>query len=120
MSRYIEEREHQLKTGTLTGDPMDISGLLLGKNFISDVKQHNTFKESSTYRGPASIIHGTGDTSVPPLVSEKYKNLYGGNAELTFIEGADHTFQGAAWSAELFDTSLNFIKRLTANQSAGY
>ncbi len=119
MSRYIEEREQQLKTGALTGDPMDISGLMLGENFISDVKQHNTFRESSPYRGPAAVIHGTGDTSVPPSVSEKYKDLYGGNAELSLIEEADHTFQGAVWSAKLFDISLNFIKRLTA-KSPGY
>ncbi len=111
MALFIEEREKLTSSGNFTGNPKDINGLLLGDVFIEDVKQLSILEMTADYRGPATIIHGTGDESVPPEVSRRYKDIFGDRSELTMIDGADHTFQGLNWGKKLFSTSLEFIQK---------
>jgi len=111
MRLFIEKREKQIENGEITGDIMDISGLRLGEGFIEDVRQLNIFEKTAGYTGDVLIVHGTGDTVVPVLVSEGYMQLFGKRAELVLVENADHTFQGIPWIEQLFDVSLSFIKR---------
>lgn len=75
------------------------------------MKQLSILEMTADYRGPAAIIHGTGDESVPPEVSRRYKDIFGDKSELTMIDGADHTFQGLNWGKKLFSISLEFIQK---------
>ncbi len=109
MSGFIEEREKQAASGEITGNPMDLDGLLLGENFLTDVKALKIMQTSKLYNGPVSIIHGTGDETVPHQVALQYKGVYGGRASIHLIESADHTFQSIEWSKELFATSVEFL-----------
>ena len=107
---FIEKREKQIESGEISGDFMDIGGLLLGQNFVDDARSLNILEKTAEYRGKALVVHGTEDTVVPSAVSEGYLKLFGDRAELVLIDGADHTFQGIPWIEQLFDVSLKFIK----------
>lgn len=106
----IKEKERLIESGEISVDLMDISGLLLGQNFIDDARSLNILEKTEGYTGETLIIHGTEDTVVSVVVSEGYKKLFGKKAELVLIDGADHTFQGIEWIEQLFNTSLTFIK----------
>ncbi len=117
MAVYIEAREEEYKNGEAEGDPMDASGLTLGHKFIDDVKKIKVMDITADYKGPTAIFHGTGDESVPVSVSRQYEDILEGETDLTIIENADHTFQGAKWIEELFSKSSDFIKRQTGSYS---
>ena len=106
----IEKREKQIESGEISGDFMDIGGLLLGQNFVDDARSLNILEKTAGYSGETLIMHGTEDTVVPYAVSQGYLQMFGKKAELVLIDGADHTFQGIEWIKQLFDTSLTFIK----------
>lgn len=110
MRYFIEKREKQIENGEITGDVMDISGLLLGEEFIEDVGSVKIMEQTSGYKGELLIVHGTADTVVPIAVSEGYLQLFGNRAKLIRVDGADHTFQGIAWIEKLFDTTITFLK----------
>lgn len=106
----IEKREKQIESGEISGDFMDIGGLLLGQGFVDDARSLNILEKTAEYTGEALIVHGTEDTVVPAVVSDGYLKLFGGRAELVLIDGADHLFQRIGWIEQLFDESLAFIK----------
>ncbi len=110
MRDRLKEREEMVLKGKFKGNPLDMGGLLVGRGFIEDIRKLNVFDTTSHYGGDALIIHGTEDKSVPPEVSEHYKQILGERAVLKFIDGANHTFQGAEWISGLFSASLDFIK----------
>lgn len=107
---FIERREKQIENGEISGDLMDINGLRLGQGFIDNARSLNIFEKTAEYTGESLIVHGTNDSVVPVTVSEGYLKLFGSRAELVLVDGADHTFQGIAWSEQLFAVSLTFIK----------
>ena len=125
MRIFIEKREKEIENGKILENMMDINGLLLGDDFIEDVRSISIMGKTSEYTGKTLIVHGTDDTVVPVTVSEGYFKLFGNRAELVLIDGADHTFQGIEWIKQLFDSSITFIKgqvgtsSLLANASNG-
>ncbi len=110
MRLFIEKREKGIESGEITGDIMDISGLLLGEGFIEDVRSLNVLEQTAEYKGDVLIVHGTGDTVVPVVVSEGYLQIFGNRAKLVLVDGADHIFQGIPWIKQLFEESIYFIK----------
>ncbi|NOY08869.1 MAG: alpha/beta fold hydrolase [Spirochaetes bacterium] len=110
MRDRLKEREEMIRMGEFKGNPLDMGGLLVGPGFIEDVQKLNILDTTSLYRGDVLIIHGTEDKTVPPKVSEHYKQILGEKATLKFIDGADHTFQGAEWISGLFSATLDFIR----------
>lgn len=111
MRYFIEKREKEIESGEITGDMMDISGLLLGEGFIEDVRSLTIMEQTAGYKGEALLVHGTGDTVVPVDVSQRYLQLFGSHGKLVLIDEADHTFQGIPWIEKLFDVTITFIKR---------
>ncbi len=116
MRLLIEKKEELIEKGEISRDIMDIDGLLLGEEFISDIRTVGIMERSAGYRGDVLIVHGTGDTVVPHIVSAGYKQMFGDKAELILVDGADHTFQGISWIEELFSNSLRFIKARLINE----
>jgi len=110
MKNRLTEREEAIAKEAFKGDPLDMGGLVVGLQFIEDVKSLNILNATAKYRGDVLIVHGTEDKSVPPTVSKHYNEIFGKRASLIFIEGANHTFQGAEWISRLFSASLDFIK----------
>ena len=110
MRLFIDNREKQMQNGEITGNILDINGLLLGEEFINDVRSVNILETTAAYTGKVLIVHGTGDTVVPVAVSEAYLDIFKSGANRVLVDNADHTFKGIPWIDELFKESLSFIQ----------
>lgn len=91
-------------------ESFDIGGLLLGKGFIDDIIHVDIYEKASHYDKNVLILHGDMDPTVPLAASEKYLEVYGTNAALHIIEGADHTFNKKIWEDEVLDYTLGFLE----------
>lgn len=63
----------------------------LGREYLLTTQELDIYGTASAYKGPVLILHGTKDSIVPMWCSEKYKETYGEKAELTVIDGENHT-----------------------------
>jgi fermentation-respiration switch protein FrsA (DUF1100 family) len=91
-------------------NPLDRKGLKIGLDFIKDIENLEIMEIAARYRGPALIVHGSEDETVPPEVALQYKGILPGPTRLISIDGADHTFGSIPWQEELFGNTLEFIR----------
>ena len=63
----------------------------LGREYLLTTQALDIYGTAAAYKGPVLILHGTKDSIVPMWCSEKYKETYGEKAELTVIDGENHT-----------------------------
>ncbi len=89
---------------------VDLGGYLLGQEFIRTLPTARPLDALRHYSGPALIIHGTKDPTVPPAHAEMYKNVLGDRAELVWIEGADHTFNAIQWDTQVITTTVDWLQ----------
>lgn len=89
----------------------DAGGLMLGVNFLKDIKNINVFKKAVRYDKNILLIHGDNDETIEHHVSEKYLDIYGDRAVLHTVEGADHTFNSINWENEVLNYTMNFFKK---------
>ena len=100
----------ELLPGFEEGSPVaDMNGWDIGRGFLEDARALHPLKEIRRYRGPALIIHGTRDESVPPSDAEDYHRALGANSELRFVKDADHVFSSFAWKEEVIARSRGFL-----------
>lgn len=89
----------------------DAGGLMLGVNFLKDIKNINVFEKAVRYDKNILLIHGDNDETIEHHVSEKYLDIYGDRAVLHTVEGADHTFNSINWENEVLNYTMNFFKK---------
>jgi alpha/beta superfamily hydrolase len=65
--------------------------LKLGRDYIKSAFSLPIYETAAKYHGPASIIHGTGDRTVPYTYGERYHDIWPGS-ELHILERLDHGF----------------------------
>lgn len=88
----------------------DHAGNLIGRGLVDDIATIDIYARAHPYQGPVLLVHGTNDEAVPYQVSLKYRDeVYRGKAELKLIDGADHTFNGADWEADVIASVANFL-----------
>jgi len=78
---------------------------VLHPRFFEDLRTLNPLDELAKSPRPTLVVQGTGDTAVPPAVSEEYvQALRARSAPLTYhsIDGADHVFSSPTWQKQLF------------------
>lgn len=87
--------------------------LRLGEGYIRDGYELDPFDEdgspgklAGSYEGAVHIIQGLEDAAVPPQTAERYAALYS-NAEVTYVEGADHAYD----SPEAFQALVRAVAR---------
>ncbi|NPA90160.1 MAG: alpha/beta fold hydrolase [Chloroflexi bacterium] len=90
---------------------IDLGGYLVGPEFLETLPDIKPLQVVKNYTGPALIVHGTKDPSVPPSHAEMYKEVLGDRAELVWVEGADHTFSAHVWEQFVFRTTLEWLKK---------
>ncbi|MBV4417944.1 S9 family peptidase [Clostridium tyrobutyricum] len=88
----------------------DFEGLSIGTEFLGDIENIDIFRKASSYDKNVLIIHGDKDETVPLCISERYLELYGTNAVLHIVKGADHTFNSKEWEDEVLDCSIAFME----------
>lgn len=112
-------RDDAIRGSTMgaTYDPFNLGeyvelfrGLRLGAEYIRTAFSMPIYETSAGYKGPALIIHGTGDRVVPYTYGERFHQLWEGS-ELIILDRADHGFskqidEVATSSAEFLSKTL--------------
>ena len=88
---------------------LDVGGYLVGPEFFRTLPEAKPLDEVKGYQGPALIVHGTQDPTVPPRHAEMYKDALGDRAQLVWIEGADHTFTAHAWEQKVISLTRDWL-----------
>lgn len=93
-------RDDAIRGSTMgaTYDPFNLGeyvelfrGMRLGAEYIRTAFSMPIYETSAGYKGPALIIHGTGDRVVPYTYGERFHQLWEGS-ELIILDRADHGF----------------------------
>ena len=66
-------------------------GKPLGKAYVLDGQKIEVYEEAAKYEGPACIIHGSADKTVPLNYGEGYAKVMK-DCEMHVLEGFDHSF----------------------------
>ncbi len=84
----------------------------LHPRFFEDLQTLRPAQDIARRPVPTLIIHGTGDDTVPPRVSEEYATVIeqaGGRVQRHLIDGADHGFSKPRWRQPLIETTCAFL-----------
>lgn len=88
---------------------VDVGGHLVGPEFFRTLPEAKPLDALKGYTGPALIVHGTHDPTVPPDHARMYAGVLGDRARLVWIEGADHTFSAHAWEQQAISTTRDWL-----------
>lgn len=70
---------------------VEVWGQKLGRDYIKTAFTLPIFETARRYQGPALMIHGTGDRTVPYTCSEHFKEVWP-DSELIVLDAFDHGF----------------------------
>lgn len=70
---------------------IDMGGYYMNKTIQKAFEGFDMYKGINTFEKPVLIIQGGADTSVPPMYSRKYHDLYP-NSSYYLIEGSEHCY----------------------------
>jgi hypothetical protein len=87
----------------------DMNGWDVGRAFLEDARTLHPLEEIKRYAGPALIVHGSRDESVPPSDADDYRAVLGERSKLHLVEGADHVFSSFAWKGQAIALSRDFL-----------
>ena len=90
-------------------DWIDMNGWGLGRAFLEDARRQQPLREIKNYCGPALVVHGMNDQSVPTSDAADYTAALGEHALLHYVEEADHTFSSFPWTEEAVSHSRQFF-----------
>ncbi len=82
----------------------------LGYEYLTTTQLLDIYGTASAYKGPVLILHGTKDTIVPMWCSERYKDIYGEKANLSVVDGENHTINRRR--GEVVRQVVDFFKAL--------
>ncbi len=83
----------------------------LGAGFLRDCERIDPLAEVASYHGPALVVQGSGDESVPPEHAERYMQaLPTQDKTKHIIKGADHTFASVAWEGEAIGVTREWLR----------
>lgn len=84
--------------------------LVLSAQYIYDGYEMDPFAAAELYPGHVTIVQGTGDVAVPAATAAEYAAHFP-DAEVRYVEGANHSYDSAEWFAELVK---NVVAAVTA------
>jgi uncharacterized protein len=88
----------------------DLGGLLLGKDFITDIMNVDVYGKAAKFNKNVLLLHGDKDATVPMLASERYLEIYETKAALHIVKGGDHTFNSQICEDEVLEFTIGFLK----------
>ena len=88
---------------------VDIAGNVAGKALFDEIEHMDIFEDSRGYPHPVAIIHGDNDDIVPIDNAYRYREIYGPNALLHVLKGANHTFDSLEWETEVLRITATFL-----------
>ncbi len=75
-----------------SGEPVDFGSFRLGRAIIDECCMMNAFEIAGRIHPKALLIHGKEDLDTPAFNSVELKKLWGEDASLCLIQGADHCY----------------------------
>lgn len=87
----------------------DHEGYEISQAFVDDIIQRNLYRDLDTYKNKLLVIHGTKDTTVPFVISEKYLKLFNQNMIFHAIKDADHNFNTITDIKRVLKLTLDFL-----------
>lgn len=90
-------------------DWLDMQGWGLGRAFVENAREIHPLEAVKKHAGPALIVHGTKDESVPPSDARDYGEVFGARGRVHYVEEADHTFSSFPWKGEAIAVSRQFF-----------
>lgn len=105
--------------GHLQGQPVDVierdgyfdfHGMRLGPAMIADARGYDVYGRAAGYPGPVRILHGTADF-IPVAYARRFVEIYGGRAELTVVDGADHGWARVPHRDLVIGQTVDFVAR---------
>jgi hypothetical protein len=88
----------------------DFGGNILGSGFLKGLeKMPSHLPQLARFQGPALVLHGDADASVPVSEAEVYRKTLK-KAEVHILPGVDHTFNRSSWEKTLLTTTTAWLK----------
>ena len=93
-------------------DRMDFSGNPVSIGFFEDLLQLDSWQTVTQHQGPALVVHGNADPTVPLAVGEAYAKALEarGPTALHVIPNGLHTFETVSAQREAHQVTLEFFK----------
>jgi uncharacterized protein len=93
-------------------DRVDFSGNPVSQDFFAELLTLEPFQTITRHGGPALVVHGTADPTVPLHIGETYASALEARGETTFhtIPNGLHTFETIAAQREAHAVTLEFFK----------
>jgi pimeloyl-ACP methyl ester carboxylesterase len=82
----------------------------LGREYLVSTQTLDIYGTASAYMGRVCILHGNKDRIVPLWCSERYKEIYGDQAELTIVDGENHSINRRR--AEVVSRTVAFFRSI--------
>lgn len=89
----------------------DINGLELSKTYLKEASEMNFIEMARGYDGNVLIMHGEQDEEIAAACAYRYQQLYKEKLNIHLVKGANHQFTSLPWRKELYDVSLDFLKK---------
>lgn len=106
LPKLLRAAAQELDTG---GDTVDFGGNAVGRGLLNDLENKDLFALAAGFPGDVLLIHGDRDEAVPLENAYRYQGIYGEKARLRVVPGAGHTFDSAAWEADVLRETLRFF-----------
>ncbi len=87
-----------------------VGGLLLSSEFLTELRAIDIIEKSTGFQNKVLIVHGELDEKVPVYVTGPYMDLYGEQAALKIVDGANHQYSDWSWKQQVYDASIDFLK----------
>ena len=91
----------------------DVGGLYVAGEFLKEIRAIDIVREAEGYKGNVLLVHGECDEKVPIASVGPYLDMYGRQVEFHVIAGSNHQFSSVKWKTEVYDLSLQFLKKET-------
>ncbi len=82
----------------------------LGREYLVSTQTLDIYGTASAYMGRVCILHGNKDRIVPLWCSERYKEIYGDQAEYTIVDGENHSINRRR--AEVVSRTVAFFRSI--------
>lgn len=89
----------------------DHDGYVISQEFVDDMLSRDLYQGLDIYKNKLLMIHGTKDTTVPFVISERYLRECSDGFDFVAIEDANHNFDKVEDIKRVLKLSLDFLSK---------
>lgn len=107
---FVEDLTEERLDSMMNGEAVDFGNFRVGRRIIDECSMLNPFVTAASMRPDALLIHGKSDRNTPAFHSVLLKKLWGEQAELRLIEGADHCYMSSKATGEVAEEVTRWVQ----------